>query len=494
MQQTNLILFSMAKVYYKLSSKVQPNGKSNIIVWFRASRTLQVQLQTNIQVLPKHFEVAGKTGGTSYGTIKVPNKSKLNFVEVKEATEAKTRLQDYTNKLLKVCEVVTDGELTKQMIIEAVKVFDVLSVQDITKSTIEEAQQAKEQKEAQAERKGFFDYADLYLAENKFAESRYHSFMVLMRTLHRWQAYRQAIEPRQHFVINLDTMTADDVQDFREYVRNEYELQNEQPKLFAKLLSDYPVELTPKHKHAEVEQRGENTVIKFMKFFKTYWIWLMVQKGATTNNPFIKVQIGSAVYGVPYYLTIEERNKIAEFDLSHRPQLAVQRDIFVFQCLIGCRVSDLIKLTDANITNGILEYVPIKTKNNAEQVKPRIPLNDRAKALIEQYKGKDSKGRLFPYISTQKYNEAIKEVLKVCGIDRNVQVRNSITGNTDIRPIYEVASSHMARRTFVGTAYSKVQDPNLIGKMSGHVEGSRAFARYRAIDDDLLKNVINLID
>ena len=53
---------------------------------------------------------------------------------------------------------------------------------------------------------------------------------------------------------------------------------------------------------------------------------------------------------------------------------------------------------------------------------------------------------------------------------------------------------HMARRTFAGAAYKKVKDPNVVAKMTGHVEGSKAFCRYRDIDDDMLKEVIDLIE
>jgi hypothetical protein len=52
----------------------------------------------------------------------------------------------------------------------------------------------------------------------------------------------------------------------------------------------------------------------------------------------------------------------------------------------------------------------------------------------------------------------------------------------------------MARRTFVGAAYKAVKDPNLIGAMSGHVPGSKAFSRYRRIDDEDLKIVISAIE
>ena len=50
----------------------------------------------------------------------------------------------------------------------------------------------------------------------------------------------------------------------------------------------------------------------------------------------------------------------------------------------------------------------------------------------------------------------------------------------------------MARRTFIGNLYNKVPDPNLIGSMSGHVEGSKAFARYRAISDEQKIKLIDL--
>ena len=148
-------------------------------------------------------------------------------------------------------------------------------------------------------------------------------------------------------------------------------------------------------------------------------------------------------------------------------------------------------LTAANISNGILEYVPSKTKDRRQQIMPLVPLSSRALALVEKYKGVDSSGRLFPFITPQKYNENIRVVFKLCGMNRNVIVRNSATGRNELKPIWEVATSHMARRTFVGAAYKAVKDPNLIGAMSGHVPGSKAFSRYRRIDDEDLKIVIS---
>lgn len=65
----------------------------------------------------------------------------------------------------------------------------------------------------------------------------------------------------------------------------------------------------------------------------------------------------------------------------------------------------------------------------------------------------------------------------VYGVDRMVTVLNPTTGAEEKRPLNEIASSHLARRTFIGNLYKKVKDPNLVGSLSGHKKGSKAFAR-----------------
>ena len=122
-----------------------------------------------------------------------------------------------------------------------------------------------------------------------------------------------------------------------------------------------------------------------------------------------------------------------------------------------------------------------------------VPLNSQAQKLIEKYKGVDQQGRLFPCISQPKYNQAIKDICHICGIDRLIDKLNPVTQQEEKIPLWKLASSHMARRTFAGNAYDKVQDPDLICSMTGHVEGSKAFDRYRTISNDLKKKVIDLI-
>ena len=100
----------------------------------------------------------------------------------------------------------------------------------------------------------------------------------------------------------------------------------------------------------------------------------------------------------------------------------------------------------------------------------------------------------FPFISEQKYNIAIKRIFQEAGVDRIVTILDPLTHEEVKRPIYEVASSHLARRTFIGNIYKKVKDPNLVSALSGHKEGSKAFRRYRDIDDEMKKDLVKLLD
>ena len=52
---------------------------------------------------------------------------------------------------------------------------------------------------------------------------------------------------------------------------------------------------------------------------------------------------------------------------------------------------------------------------------------------------------------------------------------NPTTGEPEPRPIYEVLSSHSARKAFAGNMYKNVKDPNLVCAITGHKEGSKAF-------------------
>lgn len=368
------------------------------------------------------------------------------------------------------------------------------------KALIEKERQEIETESIKANKRPFFDYMTDFRDNSKKKINGKRegdksgvwkkNFDVLVRALKRYEMFvRLSDKQRKDFILDIDTINNETLGDIESFLRNEHTLLEEYPNIFQKI----PASTDTKRKSPKPKPRGNNTICALFNKLKAFYNWA-IEKGKTTNDPFKSYEgVTSEKYGTPYYITLEERNQIADFDLSARPALAVQRDIFIFQCCIGCRVSDLMRLTESNIIDGAVEYIPTKTKGENQKT-VSVPLNNRAMEILNRYKGKTKKGLILPFISSQKYNDTIKEIFTVCGITRNVTVVDSISGKEVQRPINEVASSHMARRCFVGNLYQKVQDPNLIASMSGHAEGSKAFARYRAIDDKVKKEVIKLID
>ena len=512
----------MSNFDLKLSSRIdETTHRSEILLRFHCGRNIDFRVKSGLYIQQNHFRYFVNRDATSKKGIDIPDKVTSATKEIAEAKGYVLKMYGevvITERLI-TPDVKYDQEQNKQLEAMQIAIMDAYKQEE--KETIDAKWLEKvvykfhhpDKRVSSISRRGkrqksIYDLSEEYLEIKRFSYDHTKAFRVLVRDLARYEAFKNKVL-REKFAWNIDKITRKDIEDFENYLRNEKTLSEKYPKQFESILEQYPVEINVVHTFTKLQNRGENTIVKLKKKFKAFMQWLY-ETERTSNRPFDGIKIGTEKYGVPFYLTKEERNLLAEADIpalweglddeekklcSKFPlkTLEVQRDIFVFQCLVGCRVGDLCTLTSKNITDGILEYVPSKTSDEDAPVKPRIPLNPCALKLVAKYNGVDKDGRLFPFISPQKYNDAIKAILLICGITRIVPVRNSTTGDTEMKRICDVASSHMARRTFVGAAYKAVRDPNIVGKMSGHVEGSRAFNRYRQIDDDILKQTISEI-
>lgn len=230
--------------------------------------------------------------------------------------------------------------------------------------------------------------------------------------------------------------------------------------------------------------RGHNTVCSVLRRLRAVCGWLK-RRGLCERSPFeAYTQSMTEVYGTPYFLNAAELNALAAARLDGRD--AELRDVFVFQCLTGCRVSDLMRLTRANVADGMLRYIARKT-GRTRPVELRVPLCDTALAILERHAA-DS--RLLPFPPLHSYNAGIRRLLRRCGITRTVGVVDPVSGLERMVAVCDVAGSHLARRSFVGNLYRLARDPGIVGALSGHKEGSAAFARYRCIDDDIKRELV----
>ena len=454
----------MASIKRYLSSKVEGNGRSEIQFRLSLTKDIKLRRKSGIYIKPSRFNA---------GTIVKP---RANQEEIAELKELERKIRDLEDYIYALCEDNPVERLTKEFLTKEIDRFHHPKRERKPKEVEEKLQ------------KKFIELVEEFPTKRGLSEWRHRRYGVLSRSLHRFELYRK-VKRQLPAKLDFEMFTTDILEDYERFLRNEPEIFDKYPRIF----EQYPAETRKARKSRRPFPKGDNTIINIFACLRTFFHWA-IEEGLTTNNPFVKYKGKTTEhYGTPYYITLEERDRIADFDLSANKSLAVQRDIFIFHCCIGCRISDLMRLTPANIINDAVEYIASKTKGERPNV-IRVPLTQRAKDILERYKGEDSEGRILPFISSQKYNVAIKKIFKECGITRIVTILNPTTGEEEQRPINEIASSHLARRTFVGNLYKKVKDPNLVGALSGHKEGSRAFSRYRDIDDDMKKELIGLME
>ena len=346
----------------------------------------------------------------------------------------------------------------------------------------------------------FKHYIDEQYKNGIISEVRHRTYTTCWGIWERMERY-------QNKRYKVKDVTTSDLYEFRHFILNEFELWETRKVTKGKYKKCQKTEerLYPKDRYKYVyigydavlsrgvEQRSLNTVVVHFKYLKAFWHWLRNVQKAKVDDIFASFTMDQSVYGTPYFFSSEDRKKLFEADFSKRPELAVQRDIFVFQSLVGCRIGDLKRLKKSNVVDGkYLQYVAGKTKNKSGKVVV-VPLHPTAKIIIERYAHlKDD--RLLPFDSDQRYNTMIKEMFKaVPDIDHTVTILDPVTRLEKQVKLSEVASSHMGRRNFCGNLYDAGFRDADIAAMSGHSDGSRAIARYRKVSDEKKQEMIDAL-
>ena len=430
----------MATITASLSARVDARGKSEILLRFVSGRDHIYRVRSRLFIQPSRWKD---------GAVVIP---RLETDEQRALKDVRDKLDALEKFLLDEFSAADPAAVSRRWLQDAVERFhhpDGSAGLDVVRLFRE-----------------FRDSRDI-------SEYRVRHYGVVIRSLERFQEYRGK-------ALTVGGVDASVLQEYREFLTDEYVIARKKRWRALYATGERPP-----------EPRGHNTVVDFLKIVRAFYNWLR-RTGRTKADPFATFEVGSATYGTPWYITIGEREKLYRTNLRRHPALAAQRDVFVFQCLVGCRVGDLLALKKEDVVDGILVYVQRKTlKEDARTI--RVPLTETAREIVARYA--DLPGdKLLPFISAQKYNDAIKRAFLAARLTRPVSILDPVTQKEVKRPLNEVASSHLARRTFVGNLYKQVKDQNLVGAMSGHGEGSKAFARYRSIDDEMKAGVVGLLE
>lgn len=168
------------------------------------------------------------------------------------------------------------------------------------------------------------------------------------------------------------------------------------------------------------------------------------------------------------YLTEEEIKEI--YHLEVKTYLQLSKNLLVFSCLTGLRVSDLFQLKKEDWKG---DHIIIKTVKTEDVLK--IPLRPTAIAILKKYKG------TFPSISEQKYNEYVKRVCAdIPSLKVDEATYHTLGMNKRVKEIFkkwELVSTHTGRRSFATNEYLRGTPIFDIMAITGHKK-VQTFMKY----------------
>lgn len=157
------------------------------------------------------------------------------------------------------------------------------------------------------------------------------------------------------------------------------------------------------------------------------------------------------------YLNTDEIDLIFKLDLSDNESLDNVRDIFIIGLWTGLRISDLNRIDQFHFSNNSIKI--IETQKTGSTVE--IPIHPMVKEILKKHNNE-----LPRIISEQKFNNYIKKVCELAGIDEMVlgSVKNAETNRKEKGYFekFKLITSHTARRSFATNHYGKIDDRTLM--------------------------------
>lgn len=214
--------------------------------------------------------------------------------------------------------------------------------------------------------------------------------------------------------------------------------------------------------YCKQEGYAQNTIARSIKFIKTI-CYHARNNGLETHYQLNSIKTKTEKIE-KVFLTPDELQQIETTKLN-LDYLNNARDWLLISCETGQRVSDFMRFSAKQIRfEGevpLLEFTQEKTNKIMA-----IPLSKKVREILAR------RGNNFPRkISDQRYNEFIKEVCKLAGIDK-ITKGSKFNGETKRKesgmyPKHELVTSHIGRRTFATNNYGRIPTSLLIN-VTGH--------------------------
>ena len=255
-----------------------------------------------------------------------------------------------------------------------------------------------------------------------------------------------------------------------------------------KFLDQFEVFLSRKKNTNDGDKEGllNDTIHKYISTLKVFLKWCNDNDYLVHPDVFKtqKTNFKKKAYNEIIALSESEIQKLMNHDLSDRPSLERVRDLFCLLCYTGQRFEDLIKFDPKDIKNNAWDFISVKVKKRV--IVPFEGYIAPAKDILERI------GYSVPKISNQKFNEYIKTVGKLAGMDEIIKITR-YSGKQKLvieKRKYDFLSSHVGRRSMVTNLLSRNVPITLVQKLTAHSD-IRTLMKYESANTDSLIDALN---
>lgn len=208
---------------------------------------------------------------------------------------------------------------------------------------------------------------------------------------------------------------------------------------------------------------NDNTINKRFSCLETFFLWV-------ENRDLYTFKKSIHNFSIPTYdnnIVVLDKNDIKqllEVKITN-PIWERMRDVFVFNCFCGLRISDLKTLTPSDFVKDVDgDYILIK-ENQKTNYNVNISIQQTSLNILKKYDFK------LPKFSDQYFNRGIKDLLKFHKLfpEPIVKKRRSNKDNEDkVFLRRELITSHTCRRTFITLGISNNVPLNSLMRSTGH--------------------------
>lgn len=255
-----------------------------------------------------------------------------------------------------------------------------------------------------------------------------------------------------------------------------------------KFLDQFEVFLSRKKNTNDGDKEGllNDTIHKYISTLKVFLKWCNDNDYLVHPDVFKtqKTNFKKKAYNEIIALSESEIQKLMNHDLSDRPSLERVQDLFCLLCYTGQRFEDLINFDPKDIKNNAWDFISVKVKKRV--IVPFEGYIAPAKDILERI------GYSVPKISNQKFNEYIKTVGKLAGMDEIIKITR-YSGKQKLvieKRKYDFLSSHVGRRSMVTNLLSRNVPITLVQKLTAHSD-IRTLMKYESANTDSLIDALN---